>query len=310
MNVQIENVMPEGFVYEQAQNVMHGAVNGTALLIVPVMKDDQFRIQLHGAIEQSSKKEDFLAFLKVLDQRHPFVRYAGYNGRNTVTILLDSMEQEDKENLTIIAAEIASKCMECGIPNCCSRCKNVLPLRAAAVDGMPVLLCENCFAQEMDGANGQGIQKENVLLGLIGAVGGALLGTVLWVAIGMVGFIAGIAGYAIVFCGMKGYEKLGKRLSRKGIVICIVLSCLMILGAEYVSLGLSIYKELGKEYYLSLLDSFSLVPAFLGEPEIAGGVIKDLIFGYGLAIWACFSSVRLVWRQVQQEQGPHTVVPF
>ena len=310
MNVQIENIMPEGFVYEKVHNVMHGAVNGIALLIVPIMAENQFRIQLHGDIERSGKKENFLEFLKVLDQRHPFVRYAGYNGRNTVTIQIDSMEQEDKENLTIIASEITSKCMECGIPNCCSRCKNVLPLRAAAVDGMPALLCENCFTQEMSGANGQGIRKENVFLGFIGAVGGALLGTALWVAIGMVGFIAGIAGYAIVFCGMKGYEMLGKKLSRKGIVICIVLSCLMILGAEYISLGFSIYKELGTEYYLSLLDSFSLVPALLEEPEIVGGVIKDLIFGYGLAIWACFSSVRLVWRQVQQEQKPHTVVPL
>ena len=48
-------------------------------------------------------------------------------------------------------------------------------------------------------------KKENLPLGLIGAVIGILLGSVLWVLIGQIGFIAGIAGYAIVFCGMKGY---------------------------------------------------------------------------------------------------------
>ena len=58
---------------------------------------------------------------------------------------------------------------------------------------------------------------------------------------------------------------LGRKLSRKGIVICILLSCLMIVGAEYVSLGIAIYKELGDMYFLSVGDSFSLVPAFLEE---------------------------------------------
>lgn len=78
-------------------------------------------------------------------------------------------------------------------------------------------------------------KKENLPLGLIGAVIGILLGSVLWVLIGQIGFIAGIAGYAIVFCGMKGYQLLGKKLSKTGIIICIVLSFLAIIGAEVVS---------------------------------------------------------------------------
>lgn len=310
MDVQIENVMPDGFVYEKTQNVMHGAVNGIALLIVPLMAQNQFRIQLHADIEKSSEKENFLEFIRVLEQRYPFVRYGGYNGRNTATVQMDSMEEEDKKNLTVIASEIALKCVECRISNCCSCCKNVLPLRAVSIDGTPALLCENCFTQGMNWASGQGGQKENILLGLVGAIGGVLLGTVLWVVIGLVGFIAGIAGYAMVFCGMKGYEMLAKKLSRKGIVMCIILSCLMILGAEYISLGITIYKELKDMYYISLIDSLALVPAFLDEAEIMGDVIKDLIFGYGLAIWASFSSVKLIWKQAGQEQKRHTVVPF
>ena len=40
--------------------------------------------------------------------------------------------------------------------------------------------------------------RENILLGVFGAVLGVLLGSVLWVFLGRIGFIAGIAGYAIV----------------------------------------------------------------------------------------------------------------
>ena len=46
--------------------------------------------------------------------------------------------------------------------------------------------------------------RENVLLGTVGAIVGGLVGSALWAILGRIGFIAGIAGDAIVFCGMKG----------------------------------------------------------------------------------------------------------
>ncbi len=140
-------------------------------------------------------------------------------------------------------------------------------------------------------------KKENLTLGLIGAVIGILLGSVLWVLIGQIGFIAGIAGYAIVFCGMKGYQLLGKKLSKTGIIICIVLSFLAIIGAEVVSLGITAYRELSEYYSLTLGESFSLLPELLKEPELVGAVAKDLAIGYILSIWASYSSVKNTWRQ-------------
>ena len=35
MNVQMERAMPDGFVFEKAQNVMHGAYSGLEFLIEP-----------------------------------------------------------------------------------------------------------------------------------------------------------------------------------------------------------------------------------------------------------------------------------
>ena len=140
-------------------------------------------------------------------------------------------------------------------------------------------------------------KKENLPLGLIGAVIGILLGSVLWVLIGQIGFIAGIAGYAIVFCGMKGYQLLGKKLTKTGIIICIVLSFLAIIGAEVVSLGITAYRELSEYYSLTLGESFSLLPELLKEPELVGAVAKDLAIGYILSIWASYSSVKNTWRQ-------------
>ena len=132
--------------------------------------------------------------------------------------------------------------------------------------------------------------KENVLLGLIGAIIGVLLGSILWVIIGQVGFIAGIAGYAIVFCGMKGYAKLGGSLSKTGIVICIILSILPIVAAEMASLKVTADRELHGLYTMAEL---------LAEPEIIGIVIKDLAVGYILSIWASYSSIKNIWKETE-----------
>lgn len=312
MDVQIENVMPAGFRLEREQNVMHGMYNGIIVLIVPVSATNQYQIQLHVNLEKSLAKPQFLDYLGALRQIYSYVTYAGYNGMDTVSLSIQSREDKDRENLAEIIDSVTAKCSQCGLHSCCTHCKSVEVLYPAAVDGVPVLLCQNCLTRTMNEVSAQSQKKENVLLGLIGAAVGVLLGAVLWVIIGQVGFIAGIAGYVIVLCGMKGYQMLGKDMSRIGVIICVILSCLAIVGAEFVSLGLVIYKELSDTYYhyISLGDAFSLIPDFLGEPEVVGIIVKDLIVGYILAIWASFSLVRSQWKRAGQEEQKHTIVRF
>lgn len=141
--------------------------------------------------------------------------------------------------------------------------------------------------------------RENLPLGTIGALIGVLLGMSLWVIVGLFRFIAGIAGYAIVFGAMKGYKLLGKKLSKAGIVICVLLSIVAVLGGEMLSLAITVYTELG----VPLGDAFLMLPELLQEPELIGAVVKDLAVGYALSIWACYSPVKEVWSQTGEKQG-------
>lgn len=311
MDVQIENVMPEGFRLEREQNVMHGMKNGIIVLITPVRASNQYQVQLHLDLEKSLAKQKFLEYLGALRQIYSYVIYAGYNGMGTVSLSIQSREENDRQNLEEIIDSVTGKSMQCGLHSCCTYCKSVETLYPAAVDGTPALLCQNCLTRTMNEAAVQGQKKENVLLGLLGAVVGVLLGAVLWVIIGQIGFIAGIAGYVIVLCGMKGYQMLGKGMSKLGVIICVLLSCLVIAGAEFVSLGLIVYKELSDAYYsVSLGDAFGMLPMLFEESEVVGSVVKDLLVGYILAIWASFSLVRSQWKQAGQEAQRHTVVRF
>lgn len=140
------------------------------------------------------------------------------------------------------------------------------------------------------------MKKDNVVMGMIGAVLGALLGSILWILIAQLGFIAGIAGYAIVFCSIKGYTILGGNISKKGIIICVIFSLLMILLSEYISIGIAV-QEVLNEYYIDvpMSEAFSSIPLLLEDSEFVAEVIKSLLIGYALAIFASFSYVRTLW---------------
>lgn len=150
--------------------------------------------------------------------------------------------------------------------------------------------------------------KDNVMLGIVGAMIGALLGSVLWILLGQVGFIAGIAGYAIVFGSVKGYRLLGRHVSRKGIVICVIFSLVMIFAAEYTSTGFAIYQAFKEDYYITILDAMKSVPEFLKESEVRNELLKNLSVGYGLAVWASFSFVKNLWRNVRADEIQETEV--
>lgn len=310
MSLQMENALPDGFTFEKAQNVMRGADRGIRLWIAPVEAENQYQIQLYTDLEKSSDKNGFLEWLKTMHQDADFIRRAEYNGSNLVSVYVESEGDADKENLTTAMHALVSRCEASGVHNCCAHCKSDGSLHAAAVDNAPLLLCDGCLSQVMGRMGKARVRKENPLLGIIGAIFGVLIGSLLWIGIGQIGFIAGIAGFAIVFCGMKGYDLLGGRLSKFGIVICVLLSCLTILGAEFVSMGIAFYQEVGKAYGITLADSFRVIPDLLQESEVVAGVAKDLVIGYGLAIWASYANIKSAWHQVGEKPAQHTVVRF
>lgn len=69
---------------------------------------------------------------------------------------------------------------------------------------------------------------------------------------------------------------------------------------DYLSLGITIYQDFS-DYSITLADAFKAVPVFLKEPKVITEILKELVVGYGLAIWASFSFVRNLWRRLGSE---------
>ncbi|MEE1155082.1 MAG: hypothetical protein UH241_08010 [Acutalibacteraceae bacterium] len=133
--------------------------------------------------------------------------------------------------------------------------------------------------------------KENVFLGIIGAFLFSLVGGILWYVLYQIGIIAAISGFVGTMAAVYGYFIFSKGESLVGVIISVVISLLVLVGAWYVCLATEVYnlsQELYNtqyiDYQVTFVESFGLVPELLAAPKIGFECWKDLIFGLIFAL--------------------------
>jgi hypothetical protein len=126
--------------------------------------------------------------------------------------------------------------------------------------------------------------KSKLLPGIVGAILGAALGSILWIVLGMFGYISGLAGLAIFFLSMKGYILLSEDLSRKGPVLSGGISLLMIVFANYTTYVLTVCKEFNTWSIKQIFSLYQNLPALMTEADAWGYFFKDLAIGLVLTL--------------------------
>ena len=91
-------------------------------------------------------------------------------------------------------------------------------------------------------------QKENVLLGTVGAFIGAIIGGAVTLFIARLGYVAFYAGFILGICVVKGYEILGKKFSKLGAVISSILLLVTIVLVQQFDYALEAVKQLGVDF--------------------------------------------------------------
>ena len=139
------------------------------------------------------------------------------------------------------------------------------------------------FENNMEYSNAEGSVsvsdsvKERVVLGTLGAFVGALIGTICIVILGQFGYIASICGVVMGFCAMGGYQLLGKKMSKKGIIITIVIMLVMVYVSNWFSYALAV----ADVAEVDVLTAFLVTPELVSEGFIdAGAYYKDLVMLY------------------------------
>ena len=140
-------------------------------------------------------------------------------------------------------------------------------------------------------------KQENLALGILGALLGGILGGAAIVLIGQLGMISAISGVVLAFCTLKGYELLGKKLSKQGIIVCLAVMLIVPYFADRISWTLVIMEEL----QLQFGDAFKYVHDVVEEFELQADYWKDLLFIYAFTALGAFGIVKQAFKQKKED---------
>ncbi|MCR4651919.1 MAG: hypothetical protein K5662_09240 [Lachnospiraceae bacterium] len=154
-------------------------------------------------------------------------------------------------------------------------------------------------------------KQGNLILGIIGAIMGALPGMLLWFLLGMIGFIAGIAGYVIAKGASFGYKTLGKKLDKKGAVITILITIVAIYFTNKFSFTYDIAKAYSEnDVPVTFADVYSSFWLIMKEGGFYISFIANLVVGLLLTLWSCFSYFKALLKGDLEADNRKMITPI
>lgn len=144
--------------------------------------------------------------------------------------------------------------------------------------------------------------KENVPAGIVGAFLGGIIGSLLIVLIGFLGFVASIGGVAVAVTTLTGYEKFAKKLSVRGIVISVIVMIIIITFITRLEWTIDICMEMS-EYGgdISPLAVFLNMHAILKEFDCVAEYVKEIVV---LFIFTAIGAVPTVKKKYIEKSAP------
>ena len=185
-----------------------------------------------------------------------------------------------------------------GFPSGCELCGEEKETEAAYVAGDSMCICEDCYASVSQNAelytNQQSAKKENVVGGVVGALVGSLLGVACIVLLSQMGYVAALSGVVMAVCTLKGYELLGGKLTKKGIIISAVIMIIMTYVGDRLDWAIMIARELETDIFYG----YRLVPLLLSEEIIdMASYVGNLVLVYAFLLLGAIPTVRNALRK-------------
>ena len=165
----------------------------------------------------------------------------------------------------------------------CSKCGQEIPNHAT--------VCDHCGGEIVSSTHPVELQKpENVVTGTVGALLGALIGAAMIILLGRMGTIASASGIVLAVCTLKGYELLGGRRSRKGIIISVLLMLVVPYVADRVDWAFVILEQAQAEgLNWTFGECFQVIPQLIEEE-----IIEQSVYTTNLVKLYVFTAIGVV----------------
>ncbi|MDL2273363.1 hypothetical protein LJC34_02255 [Oscillospiraceae bacterium OttesenSCG-928-G22] len=294
------------YTYDKARNVAYGQMSGFQFTIAPHNKTE-YLITFSAMNDDAQAEAALSEYLATFANERPHIILARYQAR-IISIGMKTQRAGTPEALSGILSDITAYLNANYFKNACKSCGEARPLHLYSIHGKVEYMCDHCFTEAQERPENKK-RRGNVFTGILGGLIFSLAGVALWVIIYQLGFIAGIAGVAMMGLVVKGYELFGGNMSRGAAFLCFLLSLVMILVAHNVAILTGFYIEVVMPEGLTLMDMdpFYVLEVlwtegtFVNYPYIntsgfAASSLIDLIAGLVLYLIAGIAYIAQVFR--------------
>ena len=246
-----------GFQYDPETSSIYGENSGYFFLMSETDTKNVFSIALSVSRDDA---EEAAAQLHQMVKDSSVLKSISLNQYvTTFTVKAGMTKAKTIENIRQALTEILQFLQTNGFYTVCGDSGEKGPVGLYHIGDSLILMNEDSFQElstqlkiETDSYNSQ---KENVLLGTVGAFIGAIIGGAVTLFIARLGYVAFYAGFILGICVVKGYEILGKKFSKLGAVISSILLLVTIVLVQQFDYALEAVKQLGVDFS----DGFDLI---------------------------------------------------
>lgn len=246
-----------GFQYDPETSSIYGENSGYFFLMSETDTKNVFSIALSVSRDDA---EEAAAQLHQMVKDSSVLKSISLNQYvTTFTVKAGMTKTKTIENVRQALTEILQFLQTNGFYTVCGYSGEKGPVGLYQIGDSLFLMNEDSFQElstqlkiDTDSYNSQ---KENVLLGTVGAFIGAIIGGAVTLFIARLGYVAFYAGFILGICVVKGYEILGKKFSKLGAVISSILLLVTIVLVQQFDYALEAVKQLGVDFS----DGFDLI---------------------------------------------------
>lgn len=198
------------------------------------------------------------------------------------------------EKVKKLLGAVSSTFPSLSLANTCYNCGAGGRHEAYRVGSLTVEVCPSCITN-LDALYTS--EKETLkvsgsyVTGAIGAVLGALLGSVVWLLISYFGFVASFAGFAIAYMAYFGYRLFRGKVGKGMPAILFLAVILAIFAANTVEIA---YGLISSEIGLSIGEAIAIAPRAFFDNELfyVGEVWKNVALGLVFGILGSYGIIR------------------
>lgn len=272
-----ELAMLMGFSFNQRSKILYGYKDGFSIVVNAPNYNEPYRFAVSVSAKPSADgltSQEIRQFKTEnpgidLEQKH--------NQMMMVLDREDNQMQLYKKLHKSINALISFLRLK-GFAPCCMSCgqnvKTSVYSVGASYNDAYLSMCPACINKlKIKIAYDNSQKHENIIGGIVGALIGSVIGMILILLCARIRVLPMLLGFITSICTFKGYELLGKKMTKKGLII----SMFLVLMTTYISNRLDWAMLAATQLETDIVTAFRLVPYLLKE-----GLIDTFTFVFNL----------------------------